>query len=195
MDADWSVDASADDPVVVVPWTDESGGAGFVDLLSDASAIHRLPEAVQHEAMREALLRLNDPSVGLRSAKCDVWEISAEEMESLAARFELAPAGSGLGSYIDVLLTEGFAAAELAAYETWARQMVRALAEAASEDPRDEEGSCAEFVVRPASLHGDWGYAVTVYVWSVGDDEGAVNERWNRALRQVVSILLESAPR
>jgi hypothetical protein len=188
MDADWSVDASADDPVVVVPWTDESGGAGFVDLLSDQSAIHRLPEAVQHKAMREALL-------GLRSAKCDVWEILAEEMESLAARFELAPAGSGLGSYIDVLLTEEFAAAELAAYETWARQMVRALDEAASEDPRDEEGSCAEFVVRPASLHGDWGYAVTVYVWSVGDDEGAVKERWNRALRQVVSILLESAPR
>jgi hypothetical protein len=195
MDADWSVDAAADDPVVVVPWTDEGGGAGFVDLLSDPGAIHLLPEAVRHDGMREALLRLNQPSSGLGSAKCDVWKISEEEMESLAARFDLVATGCGLGSYVDVLLTEGFASAELAGYETWARRMVRALSEGALEDPRDEEGSCAEFVVRPASLNGVWGYAVTMYVWSVGDDEGAVKQRWSRALRQVVSVLLESAPR
>jgi hypothetical protein len=194
MDADWSVDASADDPVIVVPWTDEAGGAGFVDLVSDPGAIHLLPEAVQHGAIREALLRLNDISTGLRSAKCDVWVISAEEMRSLATRFELAAASRGLGSYVDVL-SEGFAAAELAVYETWARQMVRALAEATSEDPADEEASCAEFVVRPASHNGVWSYGVTMYVWSVGEDESAAKERWSRALHQVVSVLLHSAPR
>ncbi|MGI8772387.1 MAG: hypothetical protein ACR2JE_13225 [Acidobacteriaceae bacterium] len=210
MDADWSVEAAAEDPVVVVPWPGEPASAspskaqvsGFVDLrgdpgnkaenANDVAAVDRLPEAVEHPALRQALLRLNDPNGCLRTAKCDVWEIDREEMESLQTRFDLAPARYGRGSYVDVLLAEGFAEAGLPAHEDWTRAMVRAAGEM---DEVGESASCAEFIVRPAHVDRAWGYAVTVYVWSVGNDAPSAEEHWTAALGEVVRAVIQTAPR
>lgn len=221
MDADWSVEAAADDPVVVVPWqAAPSNGSGvptpgFVDLrrtkakgaANDSGAyagptpaeVDRLPEAVRHPALRQALLRLNDADGCLRTAKCDVWEIDPDEMESLHGRFDLARAGCGCGSYVDVLLTEpseaGNLPVQLALHEGWVRRMVRAAADIGELDDARESVSCAEFIVRPACVDGQWGYAVSVYVWSVGGDAPAAEERWAAALTEVASAVVQTVPR
>ncbi len=204
MDADWGVEAGAGDPVVVVPWLAESAPGSkaqvpaFIDLRNragkDPAAVDLLPEVVEHPALRDALLRLNDGAGCLRTAKCDVWEIDPAEMESLRARFDLAPGQCGRGSYIDVLLAERFAEADLTAHEGWVRRMVRAAGEFDEVEGREESGGCAEFIVRPAQVDGAWGYAVTMYVWSVGDDAQVAEARWGTALRRVVSAALQAAP-
>jgi hypothetical protein len=215
MDADWSVEAAADDPILIVPWLAEPGDPslahvpGFLDLRShtgndtrskaenDVAAVDRLPEAVQHAALRQALVRLNDAAGFLRTAKCDVWEIGPDEMAGLQARFELAQRRCGCGSYVDVLLADRFEAANLPVYEGWARRMVRVVGEIDDADGIGNMGdaaSCAEFIVRPARVDGTWGYAVTVYVWSVGDDAQTAEKRWGDALGAVVSAVVKTAP-
>jgi hypothetical protein len=219
MDADWSVEAAADDPILVVPWLAEPGDPsvthvlGFIDLRShthndtrsttgnhaecDVAAVDRLPEAVQHAALRQALVGLNDAARFLRTAKCDVWEIGPDEMASLQARFDLAQARCGCGSYVDVLLADGFEAANLPVHEEWVRRMVRAVGEiddAEGITDTGEAASCAEFIVRPACVDGAWGYAVTVYVWSVGDNAQTAEKRWDSALGAVVSAVVQTAP-
>jgi hypothetical protein len=114
MEADWSVELAAEDPVIVVPWTAD-GSCKFVDLRrrleatagKDASrdlqeegehrASYQVPdeisgdifaevaEAMHEPALRSALLELNSARSPLWTAKCDAWLTDSTESGGQAA--------------------------------------------------------------------------------------------------------------
>jgi hypothetical protein len=115
MEADWSVELAAEDPVIVVPWAADDGSCKFVDLRrrleppagKDASrnlqaegenqAPYQVPdeisgeifagvaEATHEPALGSALLELNGARSPLWTAKCDAWLTDSTESGDQAA--------------------------------------------------------------------------------------------------------------
>src|SRR5258708_1343672 len=119
MQTEWTVECGADDPAVVVPWSDPAGGAAFVDLRANPAAIDPIPEAEMHPALMQALRALNANSAHVFTAKCDAWPLGAEELAQLqvdlgfnwngedagddSARSESDALRHGFASYIDLI--------------------------------------------------------------------------------------------
>jgi hypothetical protein len=66
MVVEWSVECSADDPVLVVPWSRAEAGvvsnpstADFVDLRENPYDMDQIPEAEQNPPLMQALRALN----------------------------------------------------------------------------------------------------------------------------------------
>ena len=60
--SEWSAECSADDPVVVVPWSDPSDSTGnrrFIDLRENPYDLDHLPEAERYPPIMHALRALN----------------------------------------------------------------------------------------------------------------------------------------
>ena len=60
--SEWSAECSADDPVLVVPWsdpTDSTGNRRFIDLRENPYDLDHLPEAEQFPPLMHALRALN----------------------------------------------------------------------------------------------------------------------------------------
>ena len=58
--AEWSVECSSEDPVLVVPWKDPDGKSAFVDLRANPYDFDAVPEAEQHPPLMQALRALKD---------------------------------------------------------------------------------------------------------------------------------------
>src|SRR5271167_4180865 len=108
--ATWSAECGADDPVLVVPWSDTSsqhdpGGLHFVDLRENPYDLDQIAEAEAHPPLMQALRALNASRSPLFTAKCDAWPMDPEELA--AAQFDLSfPASetpNGFISYIDII--------------------------------------------------------------------------------------------
>src|ERR1700712_3969481 len=111
--SEWSAECSADDPVVVVPWSDSSDSTGnrrFIDLRENPYDLDHLPEAERYPPLMHALRALNAARSPVFTAKCDAWVLGEEELEQLRINldFDLNPddAPCGFGSYIDILLRD-----------------------------------------------------------------------------------------
>ena len=60
--SEWSAECSADDPVLVVPWSDSSDSTGnrrFIDLRENPYDLDHLPEAEHYPPLMHALRALN----------------------------------------------------------------------------------------------------------------------------------------
>src|SRR5271156_5772393 len=99
--ATWSVECGADDPVLVVPWSD-AGGLHFVDLRENPYDLDQIAEAEQHPALMQALRALNATRSPVFTAKCDAWPMDAEQLNDLSANLDVLAddAPAGFGSYI-----------------------------------------------------------------------------------------------
>jgi len=76
--SEWSAECSADDPVVVVPWSDPSDSTGnrrFIDLRENPYDLDHLPEAEQYPPLMHALRALNAARSPVFTAKCDAWPL------------------------------------------------------------------------------------------------------------------------
>ena len=191
METDWSVAASAEDPVIETCWSDAASGLRWVDLRVEGemqrSRIAALPEAARSPAMAEALALLNAPHGLLITTKCDSWRLSQEERAELASALDGPEVAYGYGSYIDVLMAHAVPMADFLLHEEWARTTARRCAGLAIEDAR------LELVVRPAH-HGDtWGYGTTVYCYAGGADEAGAEAAWSKALEATTPILIATA--
>ena len=69
--AEWSVECSSEDPVLVVPWKDPDGKSAFVDLRANPYDFDAVPEAEQHPPLMQALRALNAARSSVFTAKCD----------------------------------------------------------------------------------------------------------------------------
>ena len=89
MVSEWSVECSADDPVLVVPWSDPSNpDRHFIDLRENPYDLDHLPEAEQYPPLMHALRALNASRSPVFTAKCDAWPIDeGDELDRL--RLEL----------------------------------------------------------------------------------------------------------
>lgn len=185
--ANWSVECGADDPVLVVPWSD-AGGLHFVDLRENPYDLDQIAEAELHPALMQALRALNATRSPVFTAKCDAWTMDAEELEGIRIELDLNAAESpaGFTSYIDLIWRDRPLFVSVHQQEQRLIRLGRLL------DPLDHPYAAAEAVLRPAvvDLTGPQeGFAVTLYVKAVGTDAAHAYEHWTRALEAVVPVL------
>ncbi len=189
--SEWSVECSADDPVLVVPWSDPSDRTGnrrFVDLRENPYDLDHLPEAEQFPPLMHALRALNAARSPVFTAKCDAWPLDPEELDALRLNLDVdadeAPAG--FGSYIDILWRERSRFASFHLQEQMLHRLTRLAA------PLEHSYAMLDCILRPAmvDLAGPQeGFAMSLYVKAVGHDAQAAEANWASALDAVVGLL------
>jgi hypothetical protein len=196
--AEWSVESSADDPVLVVPWSDPSDPTGnrrFIDLRENPYDLDHLPEVELHPPLMHALRALNAPRSPVFTAKCDAWQVNpvndADELEQLRVNLDIFPEESndtsnGFVSYIDILWRERSIFASFHQHEQLLHRLTRHAA------PLDHRYAMLDCVLRPAlvDLTGPQeGFALSLYIKALGHDQHAAEENWASALDAIVAIL------
>ncbi len=184
--SEWSVECSADDPVLVVPWSGAS--YQFVDLRENPYDLDHISEAEQHPALLHALRALNASRSPVFTAKCDAWPMDSEELETLRLELdhEAEDAPAGFASYIDLLWRERSIFTSFHQQE----QMLHRLMRHAT--GLDHPFAMLDCVLRPAlvDLTGPQeGFAVSLYIKALGHDPQNAEERWGEALDAVVGLL------
>ncbi len=186
--AEWSVECTAQDPILVVPWNDPGGKTGFVDLRSVPRDFDTVAEAEQHPPLMQALRALNATRSPVFTAKCDAWPMDAAELKQLHlhldAHHDDAPAG--FASYIDAVWREHSLFSSFHRQEQMLRRLTRLAA------PLHRPCAALDCVLRPALLDLDGareGYAVSLYVKAFGHNAQAAYKEWAAALAAVVALI------
>jgi hypothetical protein len=208
MVAEWSVECSADDPVLVVPWSAAEAGVevnaelgDFIDLRENPYDLDQIPEADRYPALMQALRALNAPRSTVFTAKCDAWALDAEELEALRQQLDFSrdigqdhregederdTAAAGFASYIDLIWRDRTIFASFHQSE----QLLYRLARLATSI--DQASAVLECVLRPAmvDLTGPQeGFALTLYVKALGPDLFTAKQVWAGALDAVVALI------
>ncbi len=193
--AEWSIECSAEAPVLVVPWPadasdqDPPGSASpFVDLRQHPDAGDQIPEAEAYPPLMQALHALNAAHSPVFTAKCDAWPLADEELDHLQLQLDLTAdeAPAGFASYIDLLWQDRGIFASMHRQQQLQQRIVRYAA--ALQQPM----ALLELVLRPAlvDLNGPQeGFATTLYIKALGDDEREAWQNWAAALKAVVTLL------
>jgi len=187
--AEWSVECSAEDPVLVVPWKDPNSPAEFVDLRANPYDLHRIAEAEQHQPLMQALRALNASRSPVFTAKCDAWQLDPEEMESLCLNLDSGEAGdlsAGFASYIDLVWRERSIFTSFHQQEQMIHRLIRHAA------ALDRPSAALECVLRPALVDLDGpqeGYAVSVYIKALGEEAQSAWDQWAATLGTVVALV------
>ncbi|HMH11561.1 MAG TPA: hypothetical protein VK578_00495 [Edaphobacter sp.] len=190
MVSEWSVECSADDPVLVVPWSDPSNpDRHFIDLRENPYDLDHLPEAEQYPPLMHALRALNASRSVVFTAKCDAWPVNdADELSRL--RLELDQLAdetpAGFASYIDILWRERSIFASFHQHEQLLHRLDRRAA------PLDHPYVMLDCVLRPAMVDitgPQEGFAISLYVKALGHDAHSAEENWGAALKDVAALL------
>jgi hypothetical protein len=192
---EWSVESSADDPVLVVPWSDPSdltGNRRFIDLRENPYDLDHLVEAEHYPPLMHALRALNAARSPVFTAKCDAWPLDPEELDHLRLNLDhsAAEAPAGFASYIDILWRERSIFASFHQHE----QIVHRLTRHAT--ALDHPYVLLDCVIRPAlvDLTGPQeGFALSMYIKALGHDPHSAEEYWAAALKDVVALLRSRA--
>jgi hypothetical protein len=202
MVADWSVECSAEDPVLVVPWKHEGQAAeagelaaqnasDFVDLRENPYDLDQIPEADQHPPLMQALRALNAPRSAVFTAKCDAWMLDADELGELRDRLDIGESGyetaaAGFASYIDLVWRDRSIFASFHHGEQILHRIARLAA------PIDQPLAMLDCVLRPAMVDFTGpreGFTVSLYIKAAGPHADAAKQTWASALEAVVSLL------
>jgi hypothetical protein len=189
--SEWSAECSADDPVLVVPWSDPSDSTGnrrFIDLRENPYDLDHLPEAALYPPLMHALRALNAARSPVFTAKCDAWPLDNQELDALRLNLSLPSEESpaGFASYIDILWRERSLFASFHLQE----QMLHRLTLQAA--PLEHPYAMLDCVIRPAILDltgPQEGFAISLYVKALGHDSQTAEENWASALDAVVALL------
>jgi|HubBroStandDraft_1064217.scaffolds.fasta_scaffold213793_1 hypothetical protein len=189
--SEWSAECSADDPVLVVPWSDPSDSTGnrrFIDLRENPYDLDHLPEAEHYPALMHALRALNAARSPVFTAKCDAWPLEADELDALHVNLDIGAdeAPAGFGSYIDILWRERSLFASFHMQEQMLHRLTRHAA------PLEHPYAMLDCIIRPAmvDLAGPQeGFATSLYVKAIGHDVQAAEANWASALDAVVALL------
>jgi hypothetical protein len=189
--SEWSAECSADDPVLVVPWSDPadpSGNRRFIDLRENPYDLDHLPEAEHYPALMHALRALNASRSPVFTAKCDAWPLEGEELDALRLNLDeiMDDTAAGFGSYIDILWRERSLFTSFHQQEQMLRRLTRHAA------ALDQPAAMLDCVLRPAlvDLTGPQeGFAVSLYLKALGHDPQSAEENWAAALDAVVALL------
>ena len=191
--SEWSAECSADDPVLVVPWSDPSdltGNRRFIDLRENPYDLDHLPEAEHYPPLMQALRSLNANRSPVFTAKCDAWPLSSEELEQLHLNLDLFTEPSenptGFASYIDILWRDRSLFASFHHTEQLLRRLTRRA------ETLDQPFAALDCVIRPAmvDLTGPQeGFAVSLYIKALGSDPHTASANWAAALESTVALL------
>jgi hypothetical protein len=189
--SEWSAECSADDPVLVVPWSDPSDNTGnrrFIDLRENPYDLDHLPEAALYPPLMHALRALNAARSPVFTAKCDAWTLDNEELDTLRLNLSIPVEESpaGFASYIDILSRERSLFASFHLQE----QMLHRLTLQAT--PLEHPYAMLDCVIRPAMLDltgPQEGFAMSLYIKALGHDAQSAQENWASTLDAVVALL------
>src|SRR5271156_4102868 len=189
--SEWSAECSADDPVLVVPWSDASDSTGnrrFIDLRENPYDLDHLPEAEHYPALMHALRALNASRSPVFTAKSDAWPLDKDELTTLRINLgvEAEEAAAGFASYIDLLSRERSLFASFHLQEQLLRRLTRHA------ESLDHPYAMLDCIIRPAmvDLTGpQQGFAVSLYIKALGRDAATAEQNWASALGSVVSIV------
>jgi len=216
MDADYSVELGADDPVLELPWSDPDGQVHYYDLRRQPEALLLIDEAARYRELGEFLTAMNSPASLLQSAKCDVWpETELGEAEQIYG------AAMKLVSYVDLLFCADEGRFDFPQHEGVAKRLVQLLGRA------PQISSAAEFIIRRCRYHDEApergprpvasqssgegaqaavaepqatdgaatreGFYFTFYLSGYGDDEDDARRRWGIGMTVVQNALLQVA--
>ena len=198
MVADWSVECSAEDPVLVVPWKHEEergsearSGSDFVDLRENPYDLDQIPEADQHPPLMQALRALNAPRSAVFTVKCDAWPLDSKELAELRERLDVPEGGydagaAGFASYIDLVWRDRSIFASFHQGEQLLHRIARLAA------PIDQPLAMLDSVLRPALLDltgPQEGFAISLYIKALAPDAFTARQTWGSALEAVVALL------
>jgi hypothetical protein len=190
--AEWNAECAQDAPALMVPWIDEPSGSRFYDLRANPFDIAEISEAEHNPTLGRALRSLNASRSPVLTAKCDAWPLTLEaygeqigvlRMELMLAEEDVA---AGYSSYIDLMWRES------AVFVSRDKQQERLDRIVRRAKLLDHPECALECVLRPAfvDLNGPLeGYAVSVYVTSLGRDKATAIRRWEYALEDVIALL------
>jgi hypothetical protein len=189
--SEWSAECSADDPVLVVPWsdpTDSTGNRRFIDLRETPYDLDHLPEAEHYPPLMHALRALNATRSPVFTAKCDAWPLAPDELDALRVNLDIAADESpkGFGSYIDILWRERSLFASFHLQEQMLHRLTRHAA------PLEHPYAMLDCILRPAMIDltgPQEGFAVSLYIKAIGDEAQTAQQNWASALDAVVSLL------
>ncbi len=213
MEADWSVEIGADLPSITVPWSAE--GLAFIDLRQAAasessrsssaqssmpvlppalseSLAATLPEAQQCPALGRALAHLNSAHSQVYTSKCDVWTLTADDLDPLEMESTSASCLAGLACYIDLVRSGEAAFEPFAQQEAWLRRTTRTLRATPAAHAR------ADLVLRSASIATTNAaprdaFAITLYITGCGNNPATAQANWQQALAHAASAIATPA--
>jgi len=186
--AEWSVECSAEAPVLVVPWHDPDGQTGFIDLRATPRDFDAVPEADQHPPLMQALRALNATRSPVFTAKCDAWPLAVEELEQLQMNLDAlsADAPAGFASYIDLIWRERSLFSSFHRQEQMLHRLTRLAA------PLERPNAMLDCVLRPSMLDLEGareGFALSLYVKALGPSPPAAWKEWAAALAAIVALI------
>ena len=190
---EWAVECGADDPVLVVPWSDpDEPSRHFIDLRENPDDLDWLEEASQYPSLLHVLRALNAARSPVFTAKCDVWKLADDELETLRHELDAIPEDGcfGLTSYVDLLWRERSIFVSFHQHEQLMHRIARLAA------PLEHPYAMVECVLRPALLDittPQEGFAISLYVKAIGYDEQAAEARWAAALIDISTLLRSRA--
>lgn len=185
MQADFSVELGANDPVLEIPWSSPDGTLRFVDLRRHPELVSVIPESAANPRLREFLLAINSRSL-FYTAKCDIWfsrALNPEEEIFGTCKF---------GSYVDLVLASPRESISVRSrsFDEHSHLLQELVKHLATEPDLD---ASAEFILRRSYFHQEaelrQGFYVTLYVFGYGEDEERARRSWAEALKIVQSVL------
>jgi len=180
MEADWSVEIGQGLPLIDSTWE------GFVDLRVHPRAIDSLPEAVQHPALRQALLALNEKNSPVFTTKCDAWaldeKIDPDEFDATSEDSQ-----TGFASYIDILERDATRFCSFKLHEERIRTLSSQLRQVALRNGR------VDFVLRTAAIKEQQGYGFTLYAAGCGAHPSMAYAAWQSVLGATVAATITAA--
>jgi hypothetical protein len=192
--ADYSVELGADDPVLELPWKSEDGALRYFDLRSQPELVLNIAEAQNNSELSTFLTRMNAADFPLQTAKCDTWfshDITPEE--------EIFGAACKFASYVDLIFVAGSYRTSFERHE-W---LCRTVCDLLQRVP--EMSGSVEFVMRrcyyrqmegsSASDEHSSGFCVTTYVTGFGDSEEEARKHWTIALTLLQNALIQASHR
>lgn len=189
MQAEYSVELSAEGPALELPWQSQDGAVRYLNLKLHPDLVLNIPEARKHPELSAFLSRMNAPQFALETAKCDAWLAS-----ELAPEEEVFGAACKFVCYVDLLFSDEGRRFSLEAHERLAEQLSHLLQRA------PEMAAGAEFVIRHCHFHtgaiesdSRMGFCITAYITGYGDSEEEALQRWNIALKLVQHALVQVA--
>jgi hypothetical protein len=218
MEADWSVELAADDPVIVVPWAAKDGSCEFVHLRPRLQAeaeealrprlqgadqnhngdqapdeiLNHIEEARREPALRSALLALNSGLSPLWTVKCDAWLTDSTSSED--APIDLLEMDCGSSSLDEGKFVAGLYIdilpqdAKAGTSFEIQERWIRALVRRLRSEPMH----CArtDLVLRRAETWGLAGFGMTWFVQGCGATAERAEQRRAEALRRSLPLVI-----
>jgi hypothetical protein len=182
MDADFSIELGADDPVLDFPWSDPSGLA-YVDLKGNPELVATIEEAKKFPELAEFLRTTNSARSMVATAKSDAWpdtEMLPEE--------DIYEASHKFASYVDVVFCGPDDCRSLPAHEQFARRLVELLVRA------PQIPAAVEICIRRCYFTRDGveeGLYCTLYINGYGADSASARQNWGIATKLLANAILQ----